>query len=127
MRDGMLIAVGKSNEDWNYSCAHGSGRLMSRTKAKGFVDFEKFKRSMKGIYSTSVKKSTLDESPFAYKDSEMIEKLLEPTIQIINRVKPILNIKDCSDGESWKERREKKKLTKERQERRRNKEKIKFY
>ena len=29
----------------------------------------------------------------AYKDPELIEILLEPTVKIINRVKPILNIK----------------------------------
>lgn len=109
MRDGILILEGKSNPDWNYSCCHGSGRLFSRTKAKEIVDLDEFKKSMKGIYSTSVNIETLDESPFAYKDSSLIEKLIYPTATIIERIKPILNIKDKSTGESWKEKREKKK------------------
>jgi RNA-splicing ligase RtcB len=121
MRDGMVIAVGKSNPDWNYSCAHGAGRIMSRTKAKETVNLDDFKKSMEGIYSTSVCKGTLDESPQSYKDSELIELLLEPTIEIIDRVKPILNIKDSSEGESWKDRKANKKMKQEREERKNNK------
>lgn len=30
MRDGSIIAIGKGNEDYNYSAPHGDGRLMSR-------------------------------------------------------------------------------------------------
>ena len=104
MRDGILICEGKSNSDWNNSAPHGAGRLMSRTEAKSKVDIDKFKKSMKGIYSTSVTKDTLDESPFAYKDSKVIENAIEPTATIIDRIIPILNIKDAGKSESWKER-----------------------
>lgn len=114
MRDGILICEGKSNSDWNYSAPHGAGRIMSRSKAKESVDLNDFKKSMKGIYSTSVCKSTIDESPFAYKSSEMIENAIEPTATIVERIKPILNIKDKSEGMSWKEKREKKKLERKR-------------
>jgi len=109
MRDGILVCEGKSNEDWNNSAPHGAGRLMSRSKAKESVDLKDFKRTMKGVYSTSVCKSTLDEAPFAYKSSEMIEQAIEPTATILEKIKPILNIKDKSEGMSWKERRKKKK------------------
>ena len=54
---------------------------------------DEFKEKMKGIYSTSVVPETLDESPMAYKDPEIIEILLEPTVKVTNRVIPILNIK----------------------------------
>ncbi len=104
MRDGILLCEGKSNKDWNNSAPHGAGRLMSRTEAKGKIDMEKFKKSMKGIYSTSVTKDTLDESPFAYKDSATIENAIGPTATIIDRIIPILNIKDSGKSESWKER-----------------------
>lgn len=120
MRDGILICEGKSNEDFNFSAPHGAGRLMSRSKAKESVNIDAFRKSMEGIYSTSVCKSTLDESPFAYKNSEVIEQAIEPTAEILDKIKPILNIKDKSEGESWKDRREKKKkaerLRKEREE-----------
>lgn len=109
MRDGILLCEGKSNDEWNNSAPHGAGRLMSRSKAKESVDLKDFKKVMKGVYSTSVCKSTLDESPFAYKSSEMIEKAIEPTADILEKIKPILNIKDKSEGMSWKERKARKK------------------
>lgn len=49
--------------------------------------------SMKGIYSSSICKYTLDETPQAYKDSKKIEKLIEPTANIVDRLKPVLNIR----------------------------------
>ena len=93
MRDGSLICVGKGNEDWNYSAPHGAGRLMSRTKARKTLKMAKFKEQMKGIYSTSVSKKTLDESPDAYKPvSEIIEAITD-TVDIIDKLKPIYNFK----------------------------------
>ena len=93
MRDGIIICQGKSNPNWNYSAPHGAGRLMSRAKAKETIDIDRFKKQMDGIYSTSVCKGTLDEAPDAYKDSKMIESAIEPTAIIIDRIKPLLNIK----------------------------------
>ncbi|MDA0064367.1 hypothetical protein OFS07_11405 [Brachyspira hyodysenteriae] len=52
--------------------------------------------SMKGIYSSSICKNTLDESPMAYKNPNEIEKLIEPTVNIIDKIKPVLNIKSTS-------------------------------
>ena len=93
MRDGLAICVGKSNDDWNCSAPHGAGRLMSRSKAKAIVDIEEFKKSMEGIYSTSVGKGTLDESPMAYKDYKEILSLIEPTADVLFLIKPKINIK----------------------------------
>ena len=44
-------------------------------------------------YFHSISKNTLDEAPQAYKDSMEIEKLIMPTADIIDRLKPVLNIK----------------------------------
>ena len=33
------------------------------------------------------------ESPMAYKDCDLIESLIEPTVEIIHKVKPVINIK----------------------------------
>jgi tRNA-splicing ligase RtcB len=114
MADGLLICEGKSNPDWNFSAPHGAGRLMSRGDASRKIDLEKFQFRMKGIVSTSVCKSTLDESPQAYKDPKMIEEAIAPTATIIDRVKPILNLKDGGDSTTWKERKEKAKAEKNR-------------
>ena len=113
MRDGILICEGKSNDDWNFSAPHGAGRIMSRGKAKEFVDLKDYQKVMKGIYSTSVCRSTIDESPFAYKNPDTIEKAIEPTATILERVKPVLNIKDKSEGETWQERKAKEKKAKQ--------------
>ena len=96
MRDGILICEGKSNEDWNFSAPHGAGRVLSRMQAKNQLDMKEFIDSMKGIYSSSVCKNTLDESPMAYKNPNKIEKLIEPTVKIVDKLKPVLNIKSTS-------------------------------
>jgi RNA-splicing ligase RtcB len=97
MRDGLLICEGKSNEEWNYSAPHGAGRVMSRSQANKSLNFEEFKNQMRGIYSTSVNKNTIDEAPGAYKDSKIIENSIKPTANIIDKIKPVLNMK--SGGE----------------------------
>lgn len=96
MRDGILICEGKSNEDWNCSAPHGAGRVLSRMQARNQLDMKEFVDSMKGIYSSSVCKNTLDESPMAYKNPNKIEELIEPTVKVIDRLKPVLNIKSTS-------------------------------
>ena len=94
MRDGILVCEGRSNAMWNFSAPHGAGRVMSRSQAKRSIDLELFREQMKGIYSTSVGMGTLDESPDAYKDAKIIEEAIDPTATIIDRIKPIHNMKD---------------------------------
>lgn len=108
MRDGIILCVGKSNEDWNFSAPHGAGRVMSRGEASRKIDLEKYKETMKGIYSSSVCKDTLDESPFAYKKAEFLEGAIGDTADIIGRIKPVLNVKS-SENENFKEMRKKEK------------------
>ena len=105
-KDGILLCEGKSNPDWNFSGPHGAGRKWSRSKAKEMVTVAQVEKSMEGIYTTSVCKETLDESVFAYKNSSTIEEAIEPTATIIDRIKPILNIKDTGKSISWKEKKE---------------------
>ena len=93
MRDGSVLAVGKGNVEWNNSAPHGAGRIMSRTKAKQSIDFEEYKASMQGIYSTSVNADTLDEAPMAYKSQESIIDVIRESVDIIDVMKPIYNFK----------------------------------
>ena len=93
MRDGALICAGKGNPDWNESAPHGAGRLMSRTDARSSISMKAYKDAMKGIYTTCVSKGTLDESPFAYKPMDEIVANIEPTAEIVSRLKPIYNFK----------------------------------
>ena len=93
MRDGSLICEGKGNPDWNESAPHGAGRIMSRTQAKKAFTVSEFKKQMKGVYTSSVNKNTLDECPMAYKTMEDIVRNITPTAEIKEIIKPIYNFK----------------------------------
>lgn len=106
MRDGSVIAVGKGNPEWNYSAPHGAGRVMSRTKAKEAIDLDEYKAAMKGIYTTSVNESTLDEAPMAYKSLDNIIDVIRDSVEIIDIMKPVYNFKASDDEAPWKKRRD---------------------
>ncbi len=93
MRDGSILAVGKGNEDWNYSAPHGAGRVMSRRQAKKRINIDDYKKSMQSIYTTSVSKSTLDEAPFAYKSAELILNDIKATVEVVEIMRPVYNFK----------------------------------
>lgn len=93
MRDGCLIGKGKGNADWNCSAPHGAGRLMSRSDARSSFTLSQYKKEMQGIYSTSISRDTLDESPMAYKPMEAILSKIDPTVEVAERIVPIYNFK----------------------------------
>ena len=97
MRDGSVLAVGKGNEEWNFSAPHGAphgaGRIMSRRSAKEQLSLEEYRETMKGIYTTSVNASTLDEAPMAYKSLEDIIDVIRESVDIIEVMRPIYNFK----------------------------------
>ncbi|MBQ1492506.1 MAG: RtcB family protein [Blautia sp.] len=93
MRDGSVLAVGRGNPEWNDSAPHGAGRILSRSMAKEKLSLEEYQEAMKGIYTTSVNASTLDESPMAYKSLEDILDVIEETVDVIDVMKPIYNFK----------------------------------
>lgn len=93
MRDGCVIAVGKGNEDWNFSAPHGAGRALSRGEAKQLISMDEYRSEMKDVYSTTVCEGTLDESPMAYKPTKEIIELIAPTVEIEKVIKPIYNFK----------------------------------
>ena len=93
MRDGALICTGKGNPEWNQSAPHGAGRVLSRSDAKDVITLEEYQKAMEGIYSTSICRSTIDESPMAYKPADEIIKNIEPTVTIKSRLRPVYNFK----------------------------------
>jgi tRNA-splicing ligase RtcB len=93
MKEGILICKGLGNQDWNQSCAHGCGRIMSRERAASEITLKDYEKDMEGIYSTSVVRETIDESRFAYKPSELIKQTILKTVEIVEQLRPILNIK----------------------------------
>ena len=93
MRDGSVLAVGRGNPEWNYSAPHGAGRLMSRKQAKNQLSMDEYLETMKGIYTTSVNESTLDEAPMAYKSLDDIIGVIRESVDVIEVLKPIYNFK----------------------------------
>ncbi len=93
MRDGSVLAIGKGNSEWNFSAPHGAGRIMSRTKAKESLSLEEYKKTMSGVYTTSVNEATLDEAPMAYKRLEDIIDVIKESVDVIDVMKPLYNFK----------------------------------
>lgn len=93
MRDGSVLAIGRGNPDWNYSAPHGAGRLMSRTAARQTLDMDAYAEAMKGVYTTSVNLSTIDEAPMAYKSLDDIIGVIRDSVDVIDIMKPIYNFK----------------------------------
>jgi tRNA-splicing ligase RtcB len=99
MGAGIVIGNGKGNKAYNRSAPHGAGRLFGRNDmirrldSGNFYSMEAFEDSMKGIFTTSVDRSTFDESPFAYKPWDSISSYLEETVDIEQVAKPVYNLK----------------------------------
>ena len=101
MVDGVLLCEGKGNEEWNYSCAHGAGRQITRQKAhKSRIAIEKRllkKLEENGVYSGENPKFIVDEAPECYKESDFIIERIKPTIVVKEHLKPFINIKQGLD------------------------------
>lgn len=92
MRDGSFIVRGKGNPDSLFSSSHGAGRVMSRSAIRKQVTMDQFSESMAGI-TARVNDSTLDESPFAYKDIFEVMRQQQDLVEVVARVVPIINVK----------------------------------
>jgi tRNA-splicing ligase RtcB len=92
MRDGAFIVRGKGNPESLFSSSHGAGRVMSRREAKENVSLEDFEASMKNVVA-KVGQSTLDESPFAYKNIWDVMEAQKDLVEVVEYVTPIINVK----------------------------------
>ena len=97
MKDRSIIGIGKGNREWNYSAPHGAGRILSRQQAKEMLDIKEYRKSMEGIYTTSISLETLDEAPQAYKSVEDILDDIKETVDVIEVLKPVYNYKEHGD------------------------------
>lgn len=93
MKDGIIYGFPIRNEDWNNSLPHGAGRLIKRSEVANSVTLSMFKKEMDGIYSTSVTRETLDESPFAYRRIDEIKEAVSEVIDVKGILKPVYNFK----------------------------------
>jgi len=93
MRDGIIFGTGNGSCLWNNSAPHGAGRLYSRNQAKKQLSMDDFKESMKGIWTSSVSRDTLDECPQSYKPAKLILEAIQETVKIEAVYKPVYNFK----------------------------------
>ena len=57
------------------------------------LSMEEYVAGMNGIFTTSVSRKTLDESPMAYKSMDEIVSHITPTAEIVDRIRPTYNFK----------------------------------
>lgn len=98
MASGVVLGTGKGNGAFNYSAPHGAGRLFGRKEMKrklkeGSITMESFRKSMEGVFSTSVRRETIDESPMAYRRWEDISGEVGETIELSAILRPVYNLK----------------------------------
>ena len=93
MKDGIILGVGKGNEEWNCSAPHGSGRKLKREDVKNRYTVSEFKKDMKGVYSSCIGADTLDEAPAAYRSMDEIAGQIKDTVEVTELLKPVYNFK----------------------------------
>lgn len=66
---------------------------MSRSEAKQSITLTQYEKSMEGIYSSTINRSTIDESPFAYKPMDEILTHIGDTAEVVGVIRPLYNFK----------------------------------
>lgn len=92
MGTGSFIVRGLGNPDSFCSCSHGAGRVMSRNAARKAITEDDHRQAMHGI-EARLDKDVLDESPAAYKDLGAVMKAQEDLVDIVYRLRQIVNVK----------------------------------
>jgi tRNA-splicing ligase RtcB len=92
MGTGSFIVRGKGNAESFCSCSHGAGRRMSRTQAKKEITLEQHAAATAGIECRK-DIDVVDESPAAYKDIGAVIAAQSDLIEVVYRLKQIVNVK----------------------------------
>lgn len=92
MGTGSFIVKGLGNKESFHSCSHGAGRVMSRTQAKKEISLEQHVKAMEGI-EARLDANVIDESPAAYKDIGKVMEAQSDLVEIVARLRQVINIK----------------------------------
>jgi RNA-splicing ligase RtcB len=92
MAEGAVLGRGKGNDAWNNSAPHGAGRKKARTDARS-LSLDEYRKEMRGIWSSVIRKETLEESPMAYKKARDVLDYIGETVTVEQRLKPLYNFK----------------------------------
>lgn len=87
MADPGYVVVGKGNIDALNSASHGSGRRMSRTKAKNSISYQQQSDYLQKRCVNLIG-GDLDESPQAYKSIEDVMRAQKDLVDIIGKFQP---------------------------------------
>jgi len=85
---------GRGHEEALCSSAHGAGRALSRTAARGKVTERELRRQMAGVwYDSRLSGQLLDEAPSAYKDIRAVLRAQRELVKVTRTLRPVLNYK----------------------------------
>jgi tRNA-splicing ligase RtcB len=98
-----FIVKGKGETASINSAAHGAGRKMSRTRAMESVTDKQFKDELQK-HNVKLLGGGLDESPFAYKDIEMVMQSQKALVDVVGKFTPKIVKMDGAKHKSWKKK-----------------------
>ena len=87
-----FIVKGKGNLDSFFSCSHGAGRVMSRSKAKAHFNESDLIDQTQGVECRK-DRGVLDEIPSAYKDIDTVMANQNDLIEVVHTLKQVMCIK----------------------------------
>ena len=95
-----FIVKGKGESASVNSASHGAGRKMSRTKAMESVTDKDFKDEI-AKHNIKLLGGGKDESPFAYKDIELVMQSQKALVDIVGKFTPKIVKMDGAKHKSW--------------------------
>ena len=98
--DGFIVK-GKGESAAVNSASHGAGRKMSRTRAIASVTDKQFKDELKK-FGVKLLGGGLDESPFAYKDINVVMQSQKALVDVVGKFTPKIVKMDGAKHRSWK-------------------------
>jgi tRNA-splicing ligase RtcB len=100
-----FIVKGKGENASVNSASHGAGRKMSRTRAMASVTDKQLKDELKK-HGVKLLGGGLDESPFAYKDIELVMKSQQQLVDVVGKFTPKIVKMDGAKHKTWGKKRE---------------------
>lgn len=97
--DGFIVK-GKGEVASVNSASHGAGRKMSRTRAIASVTDKQFKDELKK-FGVKLLGGGLDESPFAYKDINVVMQSQKALVDVVGKFTPKIVKMDGAKHKSW--------------------------
>ncbi len=97
--DGFIVK-GKGEPASVNSASHGAGRKMSRTRAMQSVTDKEFKEELKK-FGVRLLGGGLDESPFAYKDINLVMQSQKALVDVVGSFTPKIVKMDGAKHRSW--------------------------